>query len=258
LNVTHQLLVYADDVNILGGSVHTTKKNAETLVDASMETGLEVHADRTTYMVMFRDQNVGRSHNLMIDNGSFGRMEELKYLGTTLTNQYCIQENITSRFKSGNACCHLVQDLLSSSLLSKNLKIKIYRAIILPVVFNGRETWSLTLREESRLRVLRRIFGPKREEVTTITSKYLPVLTQYCWGDKLRRMKCEEHVARMGKRYGYTGFWWGNLRERDHMGGPGVDGRIILRRIFRKWDVGVWTGSSCLRVGTGGGHLLMR
>ena len=52
----------------------------------------------------------------------------------------------------------------------------------------------------------------------------------------------------------YTGFWWGNQRERAHLGDPGIDGRIILRRIFRKWDVGVWTGSSWLRIGTGGGH----
>jgi len=53
----------------------------------------------------------------------------------------------------------------------------------------------------------------------------------------------------------YTGFWWGNMRERDSLEDPGVDGRIILRWIFRTWDVGVWTGSSCLRIGTGGGHL---
>jgi len=53
----------------------------------------------------------------------------------------------------------------------------------------------------------------------------------------------------------YAGFWWGNLRERDHLGDPGADGRIILRWIFRKWDVGVWTGSSWLRIGTCGGHL---
>ena len=52
-----------------------------------------------------------------------------------------------------------------------------------------------------------------------------------------------------------TGFWWGNLKERDHWKDPGADRRIILRWIFRKWDVGVWTGSSWLRIGTGGGHL---
>jgi hypothetical protein len=66
----------------------------------------------------------------------------------------------------GNACYYSVQNLLYSSLLSKNLKIKIYRTIILPVVLYGCETWSLTLREERRLRVLRTAFGPKRDEVT--------------------------------------------------------------------------------------------
>jgi len=53
----------------------------------------------------------------------------------------------------------------------------------------------------------------------------------------------------------YTGFWWGNLRERDHLEDPGVDERIILRWIFRKWDFGAWTGWSWIRIGTGGGHL---
>jgi len=52
-----------------------------------------------------------------------------------------------------------------------------------------------------------------------------------------------------------TGLWWVNLRERDHLEDPDADGKIILRWIFRKWDVGVWTGSSWLRIGTGGGHL---
>ena len=65
-------------------------------------------------------------------------------------------------------------------------------------------------------------------------------------------------VARMGGGEAYTGFWWGNLRESDHLGGPGIDGRMILGCIFRKWDVGVWTGSSWLRIGTGGGQLRMR
>ena len=79
-------------------------------------------------------------------------MEQFKYLGTTLTNHSSIQEEIKSRLKLGNVCYHSVQNLLSSSLLSVNLKIKIYRTIILPVVLYGCETWSLTLREERRLR----------------------------------------------------------------------------------------------------------
>ena len=107
-------------------------------------------------------------HNIKTDNSSFESVEQFKYLGTALTNQNSIQEEIKSRLKSGNACCHSVQNLLSSSLLSKNLKIKIYSAIILPVVLYGCETWSRTSREESRLRVIedRRMFEPRRDEVT--------------------------------------------------------------------------------------------
>ena len=155
----------------MGGSVHTKKENAEALIVISKEIGLEVNADKTKYMVMSRDQNAGRSHNRRIDNRSFVRVEEFKYLGTTLTNQNSIQEEIKIRLKSENACHHSVQNILSSSLLSRNSKIKIYRNIIMLVVLYGCETWSLTLREESRLRVfgngvLRRIFGPSRDEVT--------------------------------------------------------------------------------------------
>ena len=119
---------------------------------------------------MSRDQNAERSHIMKIDNSSIERLEEFKYLGTTLTNQNSIQEEIKSRLKLGNGSYYSVQNLLSSRLLSKNLKIKMYRTIILPVLY-GCETWSLTLREECKLRVfenrvLRRIFWPKREEVT--------------------------------------------------------------------------------------------
>jgi hypothetical protein len=177
-NGTHQLLAYADDVNILGGNVHVVKKNTEALVAATKEIGLEVNADKTKYMVMSRDQNAGRNQNIRIDNISFERVEEFRYLGTTLTNQDSIQEEVKSRLKSGNACCYSVQNLLSSRLLSKDLKIRIYRTIILPVVLYGCVTWSLTLKEERRLRVfenrlLRRIFRPKRDEVTGNGENYI-------------------------------------------------------------------------------------
>jgi len=97
-------------------------------------------------------------------------MEKFKYLGTNLTNQNSIREENKSRLKAGNVCYHSVQNVLSSSSLSKNLKMKLYRTIILPFVSYGCETWSLILREERKLglfekRVLRKIFGPKRDEV---------------------------------------------------------------------------------------------
>jgi hypothetical protein len=109
--------------------------------------------------------------SVKIDNSSIERVEEFKYLGMTLTDQNSIQEEIKNRLMLGNACYLSVQNLVTSRLLSKNLKIKIYGTIILPVVLYVCETSSLTLREERRLRifegrVVRKIFGPKRDEVT--------------------------------------------------------------------------------------------
>ena len=92
--------------------MHTLKENTEALVAAIREIGLEVSAD----------QNAGRNHIVMVDNITFQRVEDFKYLGTTLTNQNSIPEEIKIRLRSGNACYHSVQNLLSSRLLSKNLK----------------------------------------------------------------------------------------------------------------------------------------
>jgi hypothetical protein len=91
-------------------------------------------------------------------------VSQFKYLGTTVINQNLIQEEIKRRLKFGNACYHSVQNLLSFRLLSKNVKVRIYKTIIVPVVLYGCETYSLTVREEHKLRVfenrmLRRIFG---------------------------------------------------------------------------------------------------
>jgi len=122
LNGTHHLQVEADNVNILGRSVLTVQKNTEALLVASKETELEVNADKSQYVVMSGDQNAGRIHRIKSDNISFERVEEFKYLGTTLKNQISMQEEIKSRL---NACYHFVQNFLSSSLPSKNVKVKI-------------------------------------------------------------------------------------------------------------------------------------
>jgi len=186
---------------------------------------------------------------------------------TTITDQNSIQEEIKSRLKLGNACYHSVQNLLSSRLLSKNLKIKIYRTIILPVVLYGCETWSLILREERRLRVfenrvLRRVFGSKRDEVTGEWRKlhneelndlyFLPNTMRVV---KSRRMRWAEHVAHMGEDKGVHKVLVEKPEGKRPLGDQDVDGRIILRWIFRKLEGVVGTGWSWLRIGTGGGHL---
>jgi hypothetical protein len=102
LNGTHQLLAYAEDVNILEGNVHTVKKNAEEMIGTSKEIGLEVNADKIKYTVMSRDQNAVRRQIMRTDNRSFKRVEQFKYLVNTLTNQNSIHEEIKCRLKSGN------------------------------------------------------------------------------------------------------------------------------------------------------------
>jgi hypothetical protein len=131
---------------------------------------------------------------------------------------------------------------LSSRLISKNLKIKIYKTVIFLVVLYGCETWSLTLREEHRLRVfenrgLRRIFGPKREEDGSWRKLYIDDL-HYLYSSpnivrvmKSRRMRWAGRVARMGEVF--TGFLLGGPKARDHGEDLGVGGRITLR-----WTLG--------------------
>jgi hypothetical protein len=128
------------------------------------------------------------------------------YLGTTVTNQNLIQEQYKRRLNSGNACYHSVHNVLSFHLLSQNAKIKQYRTIILPVVLYWCETWPLTLREEHRLRVfknrvLRRIIGPKRDEVTGGWRKL--------HNEELHNLYPSPSIIRMIMARGemYTGFW---------------------------------------------------
>jgi hypothetical protein len=170
LDGTHQLLAYADDVNLLGDNIDTIKKNIETLIDATKEVGLEINVEETKYMLLSRQQNVGQNWDMKITNRSFENVT-VQIFGDDSNRSNLIQEEIKRRLNFGYACYHLVQNRLSSRLLSKNLKHRIYKTIILPVVLYGCETCSLTLREEHRLgmfgnRVLRWTFGLKRNEVT--------------------------------------------------------------------------------------------
>ena len=171
-----------------------------------------------------QDQNAGQSHNIKSDSSSFERVELFKYLGTTLMNQNSIQEEIKSKLMSGNSCYHSVQNILSSSLLSKNMKFQIYRTIILPVVLHGCETWSLTLRQQHRLRffenrVLRRIFRPKKNEVTGEWRKLhneelndLYSSSKYYSGDQIKKNEMGGAYSMYGGEVGCIQGFGGEIR----------------------------------------------
>jgi hypothetical protein len=173
-------------------------------------------------------------------NRSFEVVEEFKYLGTSLTDQNCMQEEMKSRLNSGNACYHSVQSLLSSRLVSRNLKVKIYKTIILPVVLYGCETWSLTLRDEHRVRVfenivLRRIYGRKRDKVTgewrKLHKEELHIL--YSFPNNIRqiesrKMRWAGHVARIGEERNVYKVLVGK-----------AEGKRPLGRLRRRWEDGM-------------------
>jgi hypothetical protein len=107
LNGTHQLLVCADDVNLLGDNTDTIKKNRETLIDTSNEVGLEVNAEKSKYMLLSCQQSA-RQNMTKIANRCFENVAQFRYLGTTITNRNLIQEEIKRILNSGNACYHSV------------------------------------------------------------------------------------------------------------------------------------------------------
>jgi hypothetical protein len=175
-------------------------------------------------MLLSRHQSAGQNRDIKIANKCFENVSQFKYLGTTATNQNLIQEEIKRRLSSGNACYHSVQSFCLPVCCQENLKMGIYKTM--PVILYGCETWSLTLREEHRLRmfenkVLRKIFGPKRDEVTgewgELDNEELcdlyssPSIIRII---KSRRMRWAGHVARMGKREMRIGRE--SQRDRDH------------------------------------------
>jgi hypothetical protein len=159
------VLAFADDIIIVGENIDTIEKNTEALLDASKEVGPE----KTKYMLMSRNQKIGQKLGIKIANRSFEDVAKFKYSGTTLTDTNFIHKEIKSRLVQGMLAT-IWFSILSSCSLFVNIEVKIYKTIILPVVWYECETWSFTLMEEHNLgvfenRVLRRMFVPKRDEV---------------------------------------------------------------------------------------------
>jgi hypothetical protein len=125
MNWPHQLSVYADDTNIVEEHTDTIKKNTEALLDASKEVSLEMNPEKIKYMLMSRNQKIRQKHSMKIVNRSFEDVAKFKHLGTTLTDQNCMHEEIKSTLNSGNVCYHTIQGLLPFCLLSRNVKVKI-------------------------------------------------------------------------------------------------------------------------------------
>ena len=207
-------------------------------------------------------QHEEQNHNIKIINKSFERVKQFRYFWTTQTNQNYIHEEIRKRLKSGIACYHLVQNLVSSTLPFKNIKIKIYITIILPALLYGCETWPFTLREEHWLgafenRGLRNTLGPERDEVTGEWRKLqneklndLYCTSNIIWLIKSGRVRWAGHVAHTVYRV-----LVGRPEGMRQLGSPRWVNNIKMD--LQKVGKGAWTGLMWLRVGRGGGHLRM-
>jgi hypothetical protein len=210
-------------------------------------------------MVRTQNQNAEWRHCIKIYNNSFESVEKFKFWGRTLRNKNSIQEENHSTLHSGNVCCHSMKHLLSSSLLPKTTKIMTLRTVILSIVFMGMNFGLSNWRRNTcwvrfRVRCWGEYLGLRGTKLKKSGYIYIYI---YIYNEELNDLYSSPNIQLIksrrirwgwlqqvkGRGEVHTVFRWSNLRERDHLEDPGIDGRIIWRWIFRKWVVRAWCGS---------------
>lgn len=163
------IVAYADDIALLADSENDLKLLTAQLIKATNGTGLQLNTDKTMYFILSRYPS--NNNVLQINNTAFTKTNEFNYLGTIVTSDNSIKIEIESRIQKANKCYYSLLTVFKSKLISRNTKLQVYKSLIIPVLTYGSETWTLTKKEENRLRVferkiLRKIFGPIRDRIS--------------------------------------------------------------------------------------------
>jgi len=166
---TINILAFADDVVIMAENIQDLKELTKTLIEETKKVGLTINEKKTKFMKINREQDVLREEELNVENYKFGEVKHFTYLGVILSSTSKEENEIRSRITTANRCFMACNRLMSSKMLSRKTKIRIYKTIIRPILLYGAETWVLNKREEKAIivfenKVLRKIFGPTFEE----------------------------------------------------------------------------------------------
>lgn len=244
------LLAYADDIDLIGDSILSTKDIFNKVERATREVGLKINEEKTKYMCINKTTRRDRiGQNVTINNYNFERVQRFKYLGAVITDDNDVTEEIKSRIQSGNRCLFALDKLIKSRNLTRSSKIKIYKSIVRPVLTYGSETWTMTKANEEKLRrferkILRKIFGPHHDVTTnqyrTRTNTELKAL--YNNADivqeiKSQRLRWAGHVHRLHSERLVRLVWEETPTGKRSLGRPRMRWRDNIQADLRKMNI---------------------